>query len=83
MLDQRLEAGPLPAATAVVTTRSMLNPGQRIAFDRPFVFALRDRTSGLVLLSDLVPKFVVYGRSARQLAPASVVMNTPCSGIPA
>jgi serine protease inhibitor len=42
------------AATAVVTTRSMLSPGQRISFDKPFVFALRDRTTGLVLLSGYV-----------------------------
>jgi serpin B len=39
------------AATAVVATRSMQHPVQRVAFDKPFVFALRDRTTGFVLLS--------------------------------
>lgn len=39
------------AATAVVAKRSMQAAVPRIAFDKPFVFALRDRTTGLVLLS--------------------------------
>jgi serine protease inhibitor len=42
------------AATAVVATRSMLSPGRHVSFDKPFVFALRDRTTGMVLLSGYV-----------------------------
>jgi serine protease inhibitor len=50
------EAGTEAAAvTAVVTARSAGGPRpEKIVFDRPFMFALRDNTTGLVLMAGYV-----------------------------
>jgi serine protease inhibitor len=42
------------AATAVMTTRSLAPPHQVVTFDKPFVFALRDDKTGLVLFMGYV-----------------------------
>jgi serine protease inhibitor len=41
------------AATAVLTARSAARP-ERVAIDKPFLFALRDRVSGLILIAGYV-----------------------------
>jgi serine protease inhibitor len=56
-LELRLseEATEAAAASAVVTTRSLaLDPGLKMIVDKPFVFALRDRKSGLILFMGYV-----------------------------
>lgn len=60
------------AATAVVTTRSLHTAGHRITFDKPFLFALRDRTTGLVLLSGYVGNPPAAPEAAAQKAPQEV-----------
>jgi serpin B len=42
------------AATPVMTTRSLAPPHQVVTFDKPFVFALRDDKTGLVLFMGYV-----------------------------
>jgi serpin B len=42
------------AATSVMTTRSLAPPHQVVTFDKPFVFALRDDKTGLVLFMGYV-----------------------------
>ena len=42
------------AATAIGTTKSMRTSVTRMVLDRPFLFALRDRTTGFVLLAGYV-----------------------------
>lgn len=42
------------AATAVMTTRSLAPAHQMVTFDKPFVFALRDNKTGLVLFMGYV-----------------------------
>jgi len=42
------------AATAVMATRSLAPPHQVVTFDKPFVFALRDDKTGLVLFMGYV-----------------------------
>lgn len=55
------------AATAVLTVRSAIrSQNQRIAFDKPFWFALRDRDTGVVLLAGFV------GDPGRAVATAEV-----------
>ena len=56
-LELRLseEGTQAAAATAVVTTRSLaLDPGLKMIVDKPFVFALRDQKSGLMLFMGYV-----------------------------
>jgi len=58
------------AATAAVTVTSAMPRGEpeKLAIDRPFVFALRDRQSGLVLISGYIGK-PVTGPAADRGAP--------------
>jgi serpin B len=58
------------AATAVVTVTSAMPRGEpeKLVLDRPFVFALRDRQSGLVLMSGYIGK-PVSGPAAGRGAP--------------
>jgi len=56
-LDLRLneEGTEAAAATAVVTTRSLGTKGQiRMIIDKPFMFALRDQKTGLILFMGYV-----------------------------
>ncbi|CAL8969697.1 hypothetical protein RHODGE_RHODGE_04803 [Rhodoplanes serenus] len=60
------------AATAVVTVRSATRPSHpRLAFDKPFWFALRDKVTGLVLLAGYV------GDAGRAVATAAASPETP------
>ncbi|NVO13333.1 MAG: hypothetical protein HXX10_04785 [Rhodoplanes sp.] len=64
------------AATAVLTVRSAVrSQNQRIAFDKPFWFALRDRDTGVVLLAGFV------GNPGRAVATAEAV--APAEAAPA
>jgi serpin B len=42
------------AATAVMTTRSLAPPQLVVTFDKPFIFALRDHTTGLIVFMGYV-----------------------------
>jgi serine protease inhibitor len=53
------------AATAVTTMRSMTVDYVKMVVDKPFVFALRDRSTGLILLSGYV------GRPTAEVATAA------------
>ena len=54
---QVTEAGAeAAAATAVAATRSLDDRFVKLAFDKPFVFALRDRTTGFVLMAGYVDR---------------------------
>jgi serpin B len=44
------------AATAVTATRSMENDVVKVVFDKPFLFALRDVTTGLIVVAGYVAK---------------------------
>ncbi|MTW18278.1 hypothetical protein GJ689_18925, partial [Rhodoplanes serenus] len=60
------------AATAVVTVRSATRPSHpRLAFDKPFWFALRDKVTGLVLLAGYV------GDAGRAVATAAASPEPP------
>ncbi|RAI35212.1 serpin family protein, partial [Rhodoplanes roseus] len=60
------------AATAVVTVRSAIRTQNvRVAFDRPFWFALRDRDTGMVLLAGYV------GDPGRAMATAAAAPEPP------
>ena len=45
------------AATAATATRSMSTSFVKLRFDRPFLFALRDRTTGFVILAGHVGRY--------------------------
>lgn len=66
------------AATAVLTVRSALrNQNPRVVFDKPFWFALRDRDTGVVLLTGYV------GDPSRAVATAAAAAATEPSAPPA
>lgn len=53
------------AATSVTTTRSMPIDYVKMVVDKPFVFALRDRETGLILMSGYVGRLSSGGAMAR------------------
>jgi serine protease inhibitor len=53
------------AATSVTTTRSMPIDYVKMVVDKPFVFALRDRETGLILMSGYVGRLLSGGAMAR------------------
>ena len=53
------------AATSVTTTRSMPIDYVKMVVDKPFVFALRDRETGLILMSGYVGRLSSGGATAR------------------
>ncbi len=55
-IDVDEEGTEAAAATAAVATRSLSTDFTRFVADRPFLYALRDKTSGLVLLAGYVAK---------------------------
>jgi serine protease inhibitor len=57
------EGAEAAAATAIIATRSLDDGLLKLRFDRPFIFALRDTQSGLILLAGYVAK-PVDGKAA-------------------
>lgn len=57
------------AATAIGTTRSMPEGFQKIIVDKPFLFALRDAASGLILIAGYVGNPLAKARTAASDTP--------------
>jgi serine protease inhibitor len=53
------------AATAVETMRSMGTEYVKMVVDKPFIFVLRDRNSGLILLSGYIARPTAVAATVR------------------
>lgn len=63
------------ATGVVVATQSIPREPEKLAFDRPFLFALRDRHTGLILMSGYIGK-PVTGSAADRGAPNQLASET-------